>query len=112
MSPIRAAERPQKLVLPPTAWQRGHSQLVPGAVVAGGLRGGRRRRRGVGGGRAAGRREVDPEARVVELLESDLGGVEAHDRVLADQLEEGAALFFAVTVPIAVGQAPEELVLL
>src|SRR5215469_11105805 len=33
MSPNRAEDRPQKLVFPPTAQQRGQVQTVPGAVV-------------------------------------------------------------------------------
>src|SRR6185503_14724703 len=50
----------------------------------------------------------DAQARIVELLEADARRVEAHQRVLAHELEEGAALVLALAVPGAVGEVLEE----
>src|SRR5436309_12547648 len=47
-----------------------------------------------------GRLAVDPKPRIVELLQADLGGVEAHQGVLPDEPEELAALFLSRAVAI------------
>src|SRR4051812_48525679 len=53
-------------------------------------------------------RGVRLEGGIVELLEADPRGVEAHDRVLAHELEEGPAFLLARALAIPVGERLEQ----
>src|SRR6266446_2141889 len=84
---------------------------IPGALARSDLR-----RLQVAMARVAGMRTprglpVDPKPRIVELLQADLGGVEAHQGVLADEPEELPALFLSRAVAIPVGELAQQLAL-
>src|SRR6516165_10834046 len=58
--------------------------------------------------RATGRFRVEGQSRVVQLFQAKARGVEAHDRVFPDQLEELAAFCFARPELILVGQVLQD----
>ncbi len=61
---------------------------------------------------AAGRFGVEAKAGIVEFLHAGAGGVVTHDRVLAQEMEEGAPVFLAGSMFSAIGERSEDFDLL